>query len=195
MLLRDTGMTMSDQRYDRRTETNRFTDDDTIEVSDLIEGDRVDPALVAGSIEILGETDLARPDAPPTQLAVATATRGLDDVHTAILVDGESGHMAVASRHDSQSAWTQREADWKIRSVGTRIDVTDAEIDSDPNDEWDEESADDGAEAWANTVLQDRACGYTDYEDEIRLTGRSSMKLYEPWETTTVYASFELVDD
>ena len=195
MLLRDTGMTMSDQRYDRRTETNRFTDDDTIEVSDLIEGDRVDPALVAGAIERVGEKELARPDAPPTQPAVGTATPRPRAGHTGVLVHGGWGDKTVAGRHDAPRAWAPTAAARDEQSVGTRIDVTDAEIDSDPGDVWNEESADDGAEAWANTVLQDRACGYTDYEDEIRLTGRSSMKLYEPWETTTVYASFKLVDD
>jgi hypothetical protein len=185
---------MTTTTTDDRTETKRFAGDATpFDATDLIVGDCVDPSLVARTMDGLGATMSARPDAQETQLAEATITDRYDDVHTAILVDGETGRMVVASRHDRQQAMSQKEADWKVRAVGRKIAVPDAEVAQDGNDEWDEESAADGAEAWANVVLQDRARGATDYEDELTLGSRSSMTLYEPYGATKVYADIELV--
>ena len=173
---------------DDRTETKRFdaeTTDDLV-VTDLREGDRIDPALVAGTMDFLGETRSTRPDAPTLQLAVATITHGLDDVHTAILVDGETGAMVRASRHDSQSAWTQKEADWKVRDIGDTPTVVDAEWDgADPDD------ADTAAASWAEVVLCDRACGHDDYEDEVEVDGQT-IKMRNPWECETARGTLRL---
>jgi len=178
---------------DERTETKRFTHDDApVSAADLVVGDRVDPSLVASTLDGLGYTRSARPDAPATQLAEATITDRYDDVHHAILVDGESGVLVRAGRHDSQAAWSQREADWKVRAVGDRVAVASADVEQDGDDEWSDTDAASAAEDWANVVLQDRARGSTDYEDELTLTSGGSLVLREPYGPTKVYASVTL---
>lgn len=178
---------------DDRTETKRFTTDSApFTAADLIEDDRIEPALVARVMDGLGERRSADPDAAPTQLAEATITDRYDDVHRAILVDGESGVLVRASRHDSQSAWTQKEADWKVRALGERVTVDSAEVKQDGNDEWDVDDVAGEAERWANVVLQDRAIGATDYDDELTLESRSSLTLREPYGPTKVHATVEL---
>jgi hypothetical protein len=178
---------------DSRTETKRFTTDSApFTAADLIEGDRIGPALVASVMDGLGERRSADPDAAPTQLAEATITDRMDDVHSAFLVDGETGVLVRAGRHDSQSAWSQKEADWKVRELGERVVVESAEVAQDGNDEWGDADAADEAEAWANVVLQDRAQGATDYEDELTLEGCSSLTLREPYGPTKVYATVGL---
>ena len=180
---------------DARTETKRFDADATLNATALIKDDRIDPSLVANTMDGLGERRSADPDANVTQLAEATVTNGMDDVHSAILVDGETGVMVVASRHDSQNAWSQKEADWKVRAVGTHVAVSDAEVAQDGNDEWDDADVVDEAESWANVVLQDRARGATDYQDELTVEGHSSLTLREPYGPTKVHATIELEDD
>lgn len=174
---------------DDRSETKRFTTDDVpFAASNLTEGDRIAPALVARVIDGLGRTRSARSGAPPTQLAEATITDRMDDVYRALLVDGETGVLILASRHNSQSAWSQREADWKVRDVGERVIVENAKVAEDETDEWDEANA----AAWANIVLQGRARGATDYDDKLTLEGRSSLTLRDPSGPTKVSATFSL---
>mgnify|MGYP000229247308 CR=1 FL=1 len=183
----------SDGATNDRTETRRFGGESApFTAADLIEGDRIDPALVARTLKALGERRSARPDAPGTQLAEATTTDRRDDIHTAILVDGETGVLVQASRHDTQNAWTQKEADWKVREIGERVVVESAEVAQDGNDEWDADNATEAAGAWANVVLQDRARGTTDYEDEVTMTRASSLTLREPYGPTRVHATIRL---
>ena len=179
-----------------RTETKRFTTDSApFTAADFIVRDRIEPALVARVMDGLGERRSADPDAAPTQLAEATITDRHDDVHRAILVDGETGVLVRASRHDSQSAWSQKEADWKVRELGEKVTVESAEIAQDGNDEWGgADAAADDAEAWANVVLQERAQGATDYDDELSLTGSGTLRLRDPYGPTKVYATVELKD-
>lgn len=177
-----------------RTETKRF-DAEEFTATDLIEGDRIDPSLVANTMGGLGEGRSADPDAGVTQLAEATITNRMDDIHRAILVDGETGLLVRASRHDSQSAWSQKEADWKVREIGTRVSVTDAEVAQDGDDEWVDEDAAEAAEAWADVVLGDRAHGETGYEDELTLEGSTSLTLYEPHAPTKVHATISLKNE
>jgi len=176
---------------DARTDSKRFDADDApFDASDLIEGDRIDPSLVARTMDGLGENMSARPDAPATQLAEATITNNMDDVHTAVLVDGETGVMVRASRHDSQSAWSQKEADWKVHDIGTKVRVTGAEwddLDADAN-------PDDEATAWAEVVLEDRANGFDDYADEVRVESRS-ITLENPYEAERAHGTIELANE
>ena len=179
---------------DGRTETKRFENEE-FDASDLIEGDRIDPSLVGSTMDGLGERRSSDPGACVTQLAEATITNHMDDLHSSILVDGETGLLVRASRHDSQSAWSQKEADWKVHEIGTKVAVTDAEVAQDGNDEWDNDSAAEEAESWANVVLHDRARGSADYADELTLDGRSSLTLFEPYGSTKVHATIEFQYD
>ena len=178
---------------DARTETKRFDADAELDATDLIVGDRIDPLLVASTMDGLGERRSPAPDAATTQLARATITNGMDDVHSAILVDGETGRFVATSRHDSQSAWSQKEADWKVREVGERVRVTDADVEQDENDNWADADEELEAERWANIVLQERAHGATDLEDELTLDNSSSLVLNDPW-GAKVYATIELTE-
>lgn len=179
---------------DERPETKRYTPDDApFNAADLRVDDRVDPSLVSSTLDGLGYTRSPRPDAVATQLAEATITHGRDDVHRAILVDGESGVLVRASRTDSQNAWTQREADWKVWAIGDRVDVESAELEQDGADEWSDTDTASEAEAWANVVLQDRARGATGYEhDDLTLTTGGSLVLRGPPGPIKVTASVTL---
>lgn len=161
-----------------RTETKRFSGDEQFDAADLIEGDRIDPMLVARTPGQLGDPiQPAQPEAdepnPTTKLVTATAINRMNDVHTAILVDGETGTMVRAGRHDSNSAWTQKEADWKVRDVGTKIVVEDVhELTLADSDDPVEDEAE-YIEGWADIVLGDMAAGHFDYADETSMNGRS----------------------
>lgn len=158
-----------------RTETKRFDDDEQFDASSLIEGDRIDPSLVARTPEQLGETiKPAHPegDQPPkTRLVTASILNGMDDTHSAILVDGDSGLMVRAHRHDSSQAWSQKEADWKVSDVGEKVVVDDVhELTVADNDTPVEDDAK-YIQEWANVVLGDMASGYFDYVDEVKMSG------------------------
>ncbi len=175
-------------------DTQRHETED-VDATDLSEGDRLAPSLVARTLSGLGSTSSSRRDAPATQFAEATETNKMDDVHTAILVDGETGVMVRASRHDRQSAWSQRESDWTVREVGTRVSVDDAEVARDPDDGWVDVDAAQEAEGWANLVLQDRAIGYADYNDRLTLERGDSLTLYSPHSGARVHATISLEAD
>jgi len=174
---------------DGRTETNRFDADDVpFDASDLIEGDRIDPSLVARTMDAL-DTSMDHHGDVKTQLAEATITDRMEDVHTAVLVDGETGVMVRASRHDSQSAWSQEEADWKVHDIGTSVGVTNAEW-----DDLDEDAdPDKQATAWAEVVLEDRANGHDGYSDEITVDSRT-IELKNPYEAERAYGTIELLN-
>jgi len=160
-----------------RTETKRFDDDEQFDATDLIEGDRIDPSLAARTPGQLGQTiKPSHPESDPqptTKLVTVTQMNTLDDVHTAILVDGETGTMVRASRHDSSSAWNQKEADWKVRDVGTKVVVEDVhELTLADNDNAvDDEAA--YIQEWANVVLGDMAAGHFEYQDDGKMNGRT----------------------
>lgn len=180
---------------DGRTDTKRFDGSEEFDATDLIVGDRIDPSLVASTMDGLGVSSSADPDAPPTQLAEATITNRMDDIHSAILVDGETGILIRASRHDSSEAWTQKEADWKVREVGATVVVSDVDVSKEgPMDDRDIEDRDDVkdfVESWAHHVLGDIANGYDDFADELSLEG-STLELYDPFEGTRVEGEIEL---
>jgi len=180
----------------------RYDVDDAadFDAADLEVGDRIDPVLVSSTLdgvdaEIYTGPGVAQSDAPRTQLACLTATNGMDDVHVAILSDGESGVMVRASRHDPQSAWTQKEADWKVRGVGTEIDTSNVEVVSDPDGAWDEYATDMAAQDWAEIVVRDTANGGERSDDEVELRGRRTLRMRNPWECVTVEVDIELTDE
>lgn len=155
-----------------RTETKRFTDD--VDAEDLIEGDRIAPKLVARTPGQLGQpikpTHPEGDDAPDTQLVAITQIDGMEDTHSAILADPETGIMVRAHCHDSSSAWSQKERDWKVSDVGTDVAVTEVHdveyADSDDNDDDHE-----FVEGWAEIVVVDKANGHFNYSDEVALDG------------------------
>jgi hypothetical protein len=135
--------TQSQNADDGRTETKRFVDD--VSGEELIPGDHIDTRLVARTFGQLGtRIKPSHPNEEPepkTQLVVITQFDRYDDVHRALLADPETGTIIRASRLDSQSAWSQKEADWTVYELGTSVTVDDnvdlavTEQDDDPDDE------------------------------------------------------------
>lgn len=176
-----------------RTETNRFADD--VSGDELIVGDRIDTRLVARTFGQLGEqlypSHPNEEPEPTTQLVQITRTNDMDDTHHALLADIETGTIIRAGRHDSQSAWSQKEADWEVYEIGTSVavdedvDLTVAEQDDDPEDEQKY------VQHWVDIVIEDTANGYDDYSDERELVSGSTLKLRDV-DGREAYASITL---
>lgn len=164
---------------EKRTDTKRFDED--VSGDDLIEGDRIDKRLVARTFGQLGnQIKPSHPESEPepkTQLVAITAINSMDDTHTALLADTDTGTIIRASRHDSQSAWSQKEEDWKVREVGTSISVDEVhELELPEGDDMPDGEME-WVQEWADIVIVDLANGYNDYNDERSLSGRSTLKL------------------
>ena len=158
-----------------RTDTKRFDED--VSGDELIEGDRIDKRLVARTMGQLGQQiKPSHPEGEPepkTQLVAITEINRMDDVHSALLADTETGTIIRASRHDSSSAWSQKEADWKVHDIGTEAVVEEVhELQLGDSDEpVDDEKK--YVSGWIDIVIGDAAVGYDDYEDERKLDGRT----------------------
>ena len=177
---RDDTMLVNDLQTDGgRTETKRFSDG--VNAEELIVGDRIDKRLVSRTFGQLGER--IRPShpneepEPKTQLVTITATDTLDDTHSALLAEPETGTIIWATCHSSQSAWSQREEDWKVCDVGTSVSVeTVHNLDVAPGDGdvMDEMKY---VQEWVDIVIEDTANGYDDYTDERSLASGTKLKL------------------
>jgi len=165
---------------DGRAETKRF--DTEVIADDLIEGDRIEPKLVAQHPDQLG-APLRRtpPEAdeknPAAQLVTVTALNTMDDVHSAILFDPETEMFLRAGRHDSQQAWNQKEADWKVRDIGTKVVVEEVHELERPEEEQDQD-AEEYAQEWVEMLFDGirYTGGDPDMRDERELDG-STLKL------------------
>jgi hypothetical protein len=162
---------------DGQREPTRF--DENVSADELIEGDRNDKQLVAHHVDQLGSAIQYNPhgDLPDAQLVRVTATRSLDDVHSAILLDPETETFVRASRHDSQQAWSQKEADWTVRGVGTTVAVDEVYDLERPDDETDE-TEQQFVQHWAEILFDDVRFtgGDRDTHDQMELDG-STLKL------------------
>lgn len=184
------------QTDDGRTETKRFSDD--VSGAELIPGDQIDTRLVARTFGQLGDrlypSHPNEDPEPKTQLVQITQTDDMDDTHHALLADTETGTIIRAGRHDSRSAWSQYEADWKVYEIGTSVavdevdELTVADQDDEPDD------AQEYVQHWASLVIEDTANGYDDYSDERELVGGATLRLRD-MDGREAYASFTLEDD
>jgi len=117
---------------DGRTEPERF--DDALDASELIEGDRIDPALIPRSPKIsIGEPVAVhlprrRDDDDDRTFDVRLVARGsdsYDDVQTALVYDPDADLFLRLSGHTSSGAWNQKERDWKVRDIGRNVEIVD----------------------------------------------------------------------
>jgi hypothetical protein len=156
-------------------EPTRFDED--VNGDEVIEGDRIDKQLVATAADQLGSALYPHGDCPDAQLVKVTATRSLDDVHSAILLDPETETFVRASRHDSQQAWSQKEADWTVREVGTTVSVEEVHDLERPDDETDE-TEQQYVQTWVEILVDDARYhgGDRDTHDEMELGG-TTLKL------------------
>ena len=123
------------QNESATTETKRYEDD--LDLSDVSEGDRIDPELIPRSPEIeVGEKvarHLARPNGPENEdertfsvRLIASGYRDqFQDVQAALVYDPNSELFARLSGHTSSGAWNQKVRDWKVRDVGRNIEIVD----------------------------------------------------------------------
>jgi hypothetical protein len=162
---------------DAQRETTRFDED--VSGDGLIEGDRIATELVARHADQLGSPIQYDPhgDLPDAQLVMVTAIRSLDDVHSAILLDPEAETFVRATRHDSQQAWSQKEADWTVRGAGTTVAVDEVHDLERPDDEADEPEQQ-YVQTWAEILFDDvrYTDGDRDTHDEMELDG-TTLKL------------------
>ncbi|QCC57260.1 hypothetical protein [Natrinema thermotolerans] len=125
-----------DYELAERNDTKRF--DGEFGLDEVIEGDRIDPAMIPRSPNIeIGETvarhlpNPTRPEDGETddrEFTVRIIARGSDrynDVQTALVYDPEADLFARLGGHTSSGAMNQAERDWKVRDVGSEVAVTD----------------------------------------------------------------------
>jgi hypothetical protein len=172
--------------------------DTAFDPTDLEADDRIAPKLVASVPEQLGEPVAPsypeQDETPPeTQLVAMTETRRMDDVHSALLGDPETGVMVRASRHDSSAAWSQREADWTVSEVGTEIEVSDGEVSRAPDlDTIDDES--EYVRDWVEVVADDHLAERWHMHDRMRLSG-STITMEDDYGPREGHATIDLVTD
>lgn len=173
-----------------RTETKRH--EATVNGTDVIKGDRISKALVAKVPGQLGQRINPHEDGPETQLVAVTEIHNYDDVHSALLLDPDTETWIRASRHDSQQAWSQAEADWTVKAVGNEIVVTDGDVDERPDDEQDVPESQ-YMKDWVDILFDELRGGHFDISDERKLNG-TGLKLYDPYGGRKGYATIELED-
>jgi hypothetical protein len=128
--------------------TQRITDN--LSLTEVEVGDRIDPAIVPRSTNIdAGEriqnvTPAGEPDEDRTYAVrlVAETDRTNNDVLDALVYEPATGLFARLSAHTQQAAWNQKEADWKVRDVGSAfglVDCWDVDVHDLPEDETETE--------------------------------------------------------
>ena len=180
----------------RSSSTERYTD--SVDASNVIEGDRIAKRLVARHPGQLG--DKRNPysdDDPDMQLLVVTELRDMDDSHTALLLDPETETWIRAGRLDRSQAWTQAEADWTVREVGSDITVTDADLEATHGSgDAEEMDAVQYAQDWVDILFGDIAKGhYDDYDDRRRMVSSHTLRLQDEFSGALVWADIELEDN
>jgi len=180
---------------DGRTETKRF--DDSLDGESVIEGDRIDTKLVARTLGQLGQPRQSK--GPDTEVVQMTQTRDLDDVRRALLFIPETGQWLRAGRHDSNSAWSQKEADWTVYASGDVVETTEGEVESLPDSE-DVNDTDKWVSGWVDIVLDElsydaeNGASRPSVSDEIKLAGSSTLHLRDA-DGREAYATISLEDD
>ncbi len=177
--------------------TKRHTD--SVDATNLIEGDRIARQLVATAPGQLGQRiSSGLPDAPKTQLLAVTEQRDMDDSHAALLLDPETETWIRATRIERNQAMTQAEADWTVREIGTDINVTDVDLRATANEDAPED-IDDPAEwvqSWVDVLFGDIAAGhFDDYDDRRRMDSAHTLRLEDEYSGALAYAEIELAGE
>jgi len=183
---------------------SRQTDDATRHENRLsypvTEGDRIAKGRVARTLGGLGTRRQSTPpeadDQPEVTQAVAlTQTSRYDDVMRALLYVPGAGRWLRASRHNSSSAWSQKEADWTVHEAGDTLVATGGDVERSPDDIEDE---DEYAAGWleivAGDLSHDAEQGNTaSLSDVWELGGRNTIRLRDR-DGREGFATFRLED-
>lgn len=183
-----------------RTETKRFEDD--LALDEVIEGDRIDPALIPHSpmIEVGAEVaaHLARMNDGDDErtFSVRLIASGKDSwgsVQTALVYDPEADLFARLGGHTKSGAMNQAERDWKVRDVGRDIEIVDQwDVDIPDLEEFGEAEEEFVAE-WADILFGNIRHG-DEAGDEIDMFDGKTFQLRD-YDGRRAKVQYELVAD
>jgi hypothetical protein len=166
----------------------------------VTEGDRIAKDRVART---LGGLRTRRQSAPPeaddqpepTQAVALTQTSRYDDVMRALLFVPGTGRWLRASRHTSNSAWSQAEADWTVHEAGDTLVATGGDVERSPDDIEDEAGYAAGwLEIVAGDLSHDAEQGDTaSLSDEFELTSGGTVRLRDH-DVREAFATLRLED-
>jgi len=164
----------------------------------VTEGDRIPRHRVARTLGGLRHCRQSAPpeadDQPePTQAVALTQTSRYDDVMRALLYIPGTGRWLRASRHNSSSAWSQKEADWTVHEAGDTLVATGGDIERSPDEIENEEKYVAGwLEIVAGDLSHDAEQGNTaSIANEFELTSGNTIRLRDH-DGRKAFASFRL---
>ena len=125
---------MSQQQQQSPT---RYDPTASVSLPELVVGDRIARAVVPPAHGVDADEPRSKhyhtdSDEPFIGRIVARNTRH-NDIRHCLVVDEDAGMFARLSAHAKSQAWTQTEEDWKVRDLGSVVEVVDV---------WDTEIAD-----------------------------------------------------
>jgi len=166
----------------------------------VTERDRIQKDRVARTLGGLRHRRQSAPpeadDQPePTQAVALTQTSRYDDVMRALLYVPGTGRWLRASRHTSNSAWSQAEADWTVHEAGDTLVTTGGDVERSPDDIEDEEKYVAGwLEIVAADLSHDAEQGNTaSIADEFEVTSGNTIRLRDV-DGRKAFATFRLED-
>jgi len=177
--------------------------DDTTRHEDTLnypvtEGDRIAKSRVATTLGHLRDRRQPAPpeadDRPePTQAVALTQTSRHDDVMRALLFVPGTGRWLRASRHTSNSAWSQKEADWTVHEAGDTLVATGGDVERSPDEVKTEDKYVAGwLEVVASDLSHDAEQGNTArISDEFELTSGNTIRLRDV-DGREAFATFRL---
>ena len=155
---------------------------ENLSLTEVEVGDRIDPAIIPRTVNIApGEriqniTSPGEPDEERTYdvRLLAESDRFHNDVVDALVYDLESGLFARLSGHTKSAAWSQKEADWKVRGVGDSFELLDC-WDVDVHDLPEDETEAEYVAEWLEILVDGWAHG--EYLSEIEYFNGDTMTL------------------
>jgi len=166
----------------------------------VTEGDRIQKDRVARTLGGLRHCRQSAPpeadDQPePTQAVALTQTSRYDDVMRALLYVPGTGRWLRASRHTSNSAWSQSEVDWTVHEAGDTLVATGGDVERSPDEIEDEDRYTAGwLEIVAGDLSYDAEQGNTaSISDEFEVTSGNTIRLRDV-DGRKAFATFRLED-
>lgn len=195
------GYVMSQTESDADT-TQRFTTNFSLTAAS--EGDRIAPELIPSSPEMEVGDRVSRHTARPEDREqpdertfsvrlVVSRSDSYDDVQTALVYDPEADLFARLGGHTSSGAWNQKERDWKVRDIGSDVEVVDAWDISIPDlDDFDQAPEEFVAE-WMDMLFGNAAFG-DDISQQVESFDGNTLTLRD-FDSRTAKVEYQLVSD
>ena len=182
--------------------TKRF--EDSLSLSAVSKGDRIEPALIPRSPKIdVGERvarHIPKHNPPENEdertYGVRLIAHGSDsygDVQTALVYDPEADLFARLGGHTNSGAWNQKERDWKVRDVGRNIEIVDQWDVEIPDLEEFGESEEEFVSEWAELLFDNIRYG-DEPGDELEGFDGKKFRLRD-YDGRTARVQYELVSE